>query len=215
MDDVYLLNSPFTFQSMEKHAAYCAMIRLGLKVPDTWLVPYKNPVDNARYAYTAAKYNQPFDLDEVAAQVGYPMYMKPYDGGAWRGVSRIKDPAALHQAYDESGEMLMHLQASVEGFDVFARSLTIGPDSMVMKFQPDEPMHNRYAVDHGFLSAVRRRRGADDLPADQRVLPLGVQLLREPGDRRRPCTRSTTRTPARTSRSRRCTTTSRGRSRRC
>jgi hypothetical protein len=39
MDDVYLMNSPFTFQSMEKHAAYCAMIRLGLKVPDTVLVP--------------------------------------------------------------------------------------------------------------------------------------------------------------------------------
>ena len=153
MDDVYLLNSPFTFQSMEKHAAYCAMIRLGLKVPDTWLVPYKNPVDNARYAYTAARYNQPFDLDEIAERIGYPLYMKPYDGGAWRGVSRIRDDRALHQAYDASGEMLMHLQASVEGFDVFARSLTIGPDSMVMKFQPDEPMHNRYAVDHAFLSA--------------------------------------------------------------
>ena len=53
MDGVYLLNSPFTFQSMEKHAAYCAMIRLGLKVPETVLVPFKNPVDNARYAYTA------------------------------------------------------------------------------------------------------------------------------------------------------------------
>ena len=39
MDDVYLLNSPFTFQAMEKHAAYCAMIRLGLKVPETVLVP--------------------------------------------------------------------------------------------------------------------------------------------------------------------------------
>jgi hypothetical protein len=152
MDDVYLLNSPFTFQSMEKHAAYCAMIRLGLKVPDTWLVPYKNPVDNARYAYTAAKYNQPFDLDDIAHQIGYPLYMKPYDGGAWRGVSRIRDDATLHKAYDESGEMLMHLQASVEGYDVFARSLTIGPDSMVMRFQPDQPMHNRYAVDHAFLS---------------------------------------------------------------
>lgn len=152
MDDVYLLNSPFTFQSMEKHAAYCAMIRLGLKVPDTWLVPYKNPVDNARYAYTASRYNQPFDLDDIAGRIGYPLYMKPYDGGAWRGVSRIRDDAALHQAYDESGEMLMHLQASVEGYDVFARSLTIGPDSMVMKFQPDQPMHSRYAVDHAFLS---------------------------------------------------------------
>jgi hypothetical protein len=152
MNDVYLLNSPFTFQSMEKHAAYCAMIRLGLKVPETWLVPYKNPVDNARYAYTAARYNRPFDLDEVAERVGYPMYMKPYDGGAWRGVSRIRDPRTLHEAYDQSGEMLMHLQASVEGYDVFARSLTIGPDSMVMKFQPDKPMHDRYAVDHSFLS---------------------------------------------------------------
>jgi hypothetical protein len=152
MDGVYLLNSPFTFQSMEKHAAYCAMIRLGLKVPETWLVPYKNPVENTRYAYTAAKYNQPFDLDDVASRVGYPMYMKPYDGGAWRGVSRIRDAKTLHRAYDESGEMLMHLQASVEGYDVFARSLTIGPDSMVMKFQPDQPMHDRYAVDHEFLS---------------------------------------------------------------
>ena len=43
MDDVYLLNSPFTFQSMEKHAAYCAMMRLGLHVPETVLMPYKNP----------------------------------------------------------------------------------------------------------------------------------------------------------------------------
>ncbi|MDX6486630.1 MAG: hypothetical protein QOF43_1783, partial [Gaiellaceae bacterium] len=29
MNDVYLLNNPFTFQSMEKHSAYCAMMRLG------------------------------------------------------------------------------------------------------------------------------------------------------------------------------------------
>jgi hypothetical protein len=152
MNGVYLLNSPFTFQSMEKHAAYCAMIRLGLKVPETWLVPYKNPVDNARYAFTAAQYNRPFDLEEIASRIGYPLYMKPFDGGAWRGVSRIRDARTLNQAYDESGEMLMHLQASVEGYDVFARSLTIGPESMVMKFQPDEPMHNRYAVDHSFLS---------------------------------------------------------------
>ena len=62
MDDVYLLNSPFTFQAMEKHAAYCAMIRLGLKVPPTVLVPHKNPPENTRFEYTAAKYNQPFDL---------------------------------------------------------------------------------------------------------------------------------------------------------
>ena len=152
MDDVYLLNSPFTFQSMEKHAAYCAMLRLGLKVPQTVLVPHKNPPDNARFAYTAAKYNQPFDLDEIAERIGYPLFMKPYDGGQWIGVSRITDSAALHRAYDESGQRLMHLQASVEGFDVFARSLSIGAETMIMHFRPDEPMHDRYAVDHDFLT---------------------------------------------------------------
>ena len=152
LDDVYLLNSPFTFQSMEKHAAYCAMIRLGLKVPETVLVPYKNPVDNSRYAYTAARYNKPFDLDAIAERIGYPLFMKPYDGGAWRGVSRIAGPADLHAAYDDSGEMLMHLQKAIEGYDVFARSLSIGAETMVMRFQPDQPMHLRYAVDHDFLS---------------------------------------------------------------
>ena len=112
MNDVYLLNSPFTFQAMEKHAAYCAMIRLGLRIPETALVPYKNPPDNARYAYTAARYNRPFDLDAVAAEIGYPLYMKPYDGGAWRGVSRIRDSTELHDAYDQSGEMLIRLDTS-------------------------------------------------------------------------------------------------------
>jgi hypothetical protein len=152
MDGVYLLNSPFTFQSMEKHAAYCAMLRLGLKVPDTVLVPYKNPVDNARYAYTAERYNRPFDLDAIAERIGYPLYMKPYDGGAWRGVSRIRNPAELHAAYDQSGEMLMHLQKAIDDYDAFARSLSIGAETMVMRFQPDQPMHLRYAVDHSFLS---------------------------------------------------------------
>src|SRR3954471_2596263 len=104
MDDVYLLNSPFTFQSMEKHAAYCAMMRLVFKVPETVLVPFKNPLDNSRYAYTSQRYNQPFDLEALAESVGYPMYMKPYDGGAWVGVSKIRNVAELHAAYDASGE---------------------------------------------------------------------------------------------------------------
>ena len=152
MNDVYLMNNPFTFQSMEKHAAYCAMIRLGLKVPDTWLLPYKHPPDNPRFPYTAERYNRPFDLDKVAEQVGYPLFMKPFDGGAWVGVTRIADVDDLHRRYDESGERLMHLQASVEDFDVFARSLSIGAETMVMRYDPSEPLHGRYAVDHGFLT---------------------------------------------------------------
>jgi hypothetical protein len=153
MNDVYLLNSPFTFQSMEKHSAYCALIRLGIKVPKTVLVPHKEPPENERFARTAQKYNLPFDLGEVAQGVGYPLFMKPFDGGQWVGVSRIKDPEELHRAYDASGRRLMHLQESIEGYDAFARSLSIGPETMVMRFRPELPMHDRYAVQHDFLTA--------------------------------------------------------------
>ncbi len=152
VNGTYLLNNPFTFQAMEKHSAYCAMIRLGFDIPATVLVPYKHPVDSQRWAYTASTYNLPFDLDEVASRVGFPMFMKPFDGGAWRGVSRIDDPDELHSAYDASGQMLMHLQSAVSPYDAFARSLTIGPETKIMNFRPELPMHLRYEVSHDFLS---------------------------------------------------------------
>ena len=110
MDDVYVLNNPFTFQAMEKHSAYCAMMRLGLKVPDTWLIPHKQPPANERFQTTAERYNLPFDLSEIGEKVGYPLYLKPFDGGQWRGVSRARDAAELRRRYDESGEQLMHVQ---------------------------------------------------------------------------------------------------------
>jgi hypothetical protein len=151
MDRVHLLNNPFTFQAMEKHAAYCAMIRLGLKVPQTWMLPNKTPPDNPRFAGTAQRYVRYFDLEAVAGAVGMPLYMKPFDGGAWVGVSRIEDSATLYRAYDESEQRLMHLQAAVDGYDAFARSLGIGAEVMVLNFHPERPMHERYSVDHQFL----------------------------------------------------------------
>jgi len=159
MDDVYLLNNPFTFQAMEKHSAYCALIRLGIRVPDTWLIPHKVPAPIPHFEYMAAKfpdvasrYNASFDLEEIGAAIGYPLYMKPFDGGQWVGVSRVGSPDELRRAYDESGARMMHVQRALEDFEVFARSLSIGPETMVMKFRPDRPMFDRYEVAHDFLS---------------------------------------------------------------
>ena len=155
MDDVYLLNNPFTFQSMEKHSAYCAMMRLGLKVPETWLIPHKQPPWNERLPTTAARYNRAFDLSEIGDEVGYPLYLKPFDGGQWRGVSRVRSLDELRRRYDESGEQLMHVQSAVEDFEVFARSLSIGAETMVMWFDPDRPLHDRYQVKHDFLAPAQ------------------------------------------------------------
>jgi hypothetical protein len=69
MNDVHLLNNPFTFQSMEKHAAYCAMMRLGLRVPETWMLPNKVPPDNPRFTVTAERYLRHFDLSNGESTV--------------------------------------------------------------------------------------------------------------------------------------------------
>jgi hypothetical protein len=152
MNEVYLLNNPFTFQAMEKHAAYCAMMRLGLKVPATWLIPHRLPPDNPRYVPMAERYNPRFDLDEIAEQVGYPLFMKPFDGGMWVGVTRIRNGHELRFAYDHSGERMMHLQASVEDYDVFTRTLSIGPQTLVTRYDPGAHGHYRYLVERDFLT---------------------------------------------------------------
>jgi len=152
MDDVYLLNNPFTFQAMEKHSAYCALMRLGIRVPETWLIPHKEPPSNPRFQPTAERYNAPFDLEAIGGHIGYPLYMKPFDGGQWVGVSRVGSAEELRARYDESGERMMHLQTALEGFDVFVRSLSIGAETMSMWFDPSRPMHDRYQVRHDFLT---------------------------------------------------------------
>ena len=185
MDDVYLLNNPFTFQAMEKHSAYCAMIRLGLKVPATWLVPHKQPPADERFAYTAARYNQPFDLADVAEQVGYPLFMKPFDGGAWVGVSQVRDPGAARRplrrvrrppdAPPGRGRRLRRLRAQ----PVDRRR----DDGHALRARPPaaRPLPGRPRLPR----AGDRPRGGDDRPHGQRVLPLGVQQLRDADPRRR------------------------------
>lgn len=159
LNDTYLINNPFTFQSMEKHSAYCAMIRAGLNVPETWLIPAKqgpeDPTFAKKYQVTASRYNDLFDLAKVAEHIGYPLYMKPFDGGGWRGVSRIANVKELVEQYDNSGRSMMHLQHSIEDFDVFVRSLAIGPQVMTMKYDPTKPQHGRYQIEHSFLSPTK------------------------------------------------------------
>ena len=39
LNDLYVYNNPWSIQSNEKHTSYAAMMRLGLPVPDTWMLP--------------------------------------------------------------------------------------------------------------------------------------------------------------------------------
>jgi hypothetical protein len=156
LNDTYVFNNPWSIQSNEKHTTYCAMMRLGLEVPDTWLVPPKAYEPAADLQATLSRYAQMFDLGTIGGRLGYPLFMKPYDGGGWVGVTKIDDEAALRRAYEESGTKVMHLQAAVLPYERFVRCVGLGPQTRVVNYDPSAPLHDRYRMDREFLSAEQR-----------------------------------------------------------
>ncbi len=157
LDDLYVLNNPWTLQSMEKQTTYCAMMRLGFPVPRTWMIPPKAYREHADLEPTLRRYAQIFDLGKVGEGLGYPFFMKPYDGGAWKGVNRIDGEERLRKSYEESGTEVMHLQESIEGYDLFVRCLGVGPQVRVIPYDPEAPLHGRYQVRSGFAGAEELR----------------------------------------------------------
>ncbi|TNE91629.1 MAG: hypothetical protein EP330_04640 [Deltaproteobacteria bacterium] len=152
MDGVYVLNNPWAIQSMEKHTSYAAMMRLGMRIPKTWMIPPKEYEDEGDTKVTVQRYNRLFDLAKLGEEIGYPAFLKPYDGGGWVGVTRVTDSASLHAAYDKSGKRVQHLQAAVQGWDRFVRGVGIGPQVMLAKYDPDQPLHGRYVPDEAPLT---------------------------------------------------------------
>jgi len=128
------------------------MIRLGMPIPTTWLVPPKEYAPTPDLRHTLERYARFFDFDELGEQVGYPMYMKPYDGGGWVGVSRIDDAAALRDAYEKSGSHVMQLQKAVYPSDLFVRVIGLGPQTHIVCYDASQPLHDRYTLEHDFVS---------------------------------------------------------------
>lgn len=151
LNDTYVFNNPWSIQANEKHTSYCAMMRLGLRVPDTWMLPPKAYEQSADLQPTLSRYARMFDLGPIGARLGYPLFMKPYDGGGWVGVSKVDDEAELRAAYEASGTKVMHLQSAVLPYERFVRCVGLGPQTRVVNYDPSAPLHERYLLDRDFL----------------------------------------------------------------
>jgi len=151
LNDTYVFNNPWSIQANEKHTTYCAMMRLGLRVPETWMLPPKAYEQVADLQPTLSRYARLFDLGPIGNGLGYPLFMKPYDGGGWVGVSKIDDEQQLRTAYEASGTKLMHLQSAVIPYDSFVRCIGLGPQTRVVNYDPSAPLHDRYRMEVDFL----------------------------------------------------------------
>jgi hypothetical protein len=145
LDDLYVMNNPWAIQAMEKHSTYAAAMRLGFPVPETWMIPPKDYDWTDDLKATLHRYAELFDLGAVGAKIGYPMFLKPYDGGAWVAVSRIENEAELRAAYEKSGKRVMHL-----------RCIGVGPQTRCIKYDASAPLHARYTTETGFMTDGER-----------------------------------------------------------
>jgi biotin carboxylase len=80
------------------------MMQLGMPIPETWMIPPKATPQPRRQAHPAQATRKLFDLGKIGRQLGWPFFLKPYDGGGWRAVTRVTDAQAAWKAYEDSGK---------------------------------------------------------------------------------------------------------------
>ena len=153
LDGTYVFNNPWSVQSMEKHTTYCAMMALGIPIPKTAIIPPKEYEPKTDLQVTLQRYAKLFNLSQVGEQVGYPAFMKPFDGGGWQGVSKVDDEQSLWASYDQSGKSIMHLQHGILPHDSFVRCIGFGPQTKTILYDPSAPLHQRYTIEKDFIDA--------------------------------------------------------------
>ena len=147
LSGVKVINNPFWWAADDKFFNYSLATYLGIAIPKTVLLPQKEYKQGV-VSESLRNLKYPLDWEEVIEYVGLPAFIKPYDGGGWRGVSRVNNFAELMEKYDASGTDCMVLQEYVP-FDHYVRSYCIGKKDVCP--MPYDPIFQRYLVVDNYL----------------------------------------------------------------
>jgi hypothetical protein len=156
-----VINNPFWWSADDKFFNYALASKLGVAVPRTVLVPHKtHPPTTTDQSMRNLIY--PLNWDEIFEYIGFPAFLKPHSGGGWKSVYKVHNPEELFQAYDQTGDLCMTLQAAVD-FDDYFRCYVVGRQKVhVMRYDPRRPHAERYVLDGAPLDWVMEARVESD-----------------------------------------------------
>jgi glutathione synthase/RimK-type ligase-like ATP-grasp enzyme len=139
-----VINNPFFWSADDKFFNYALASQLGIAVPRTAILPQKmHPPGTTAQSMRNLKF--PLNWEEIFEYVGFPAFLKPLSGGAWKHHYEVASPHEFFEAYDQTGSMCMCLQATVK-FEECFRCYVIGQEKVrVMPYDPKQPHHLRYA----------------------------------------------------------------------
>jgi glutathione synthase/RimK-type ligase-like ATP-grasp enzyme len=148
-----VINNPFWWSADEKFFNNALAVKLGIPVPKTALLPSKDhPASTSDRSFRNLAF--PLDWDAIFDYVGFPAYMKPFDGGGWRDVYKISDKEDLWDKFAQTHQLVMLLQEEII-FDDYFRCYCIGGKHVrIMQYEPRNPHHLRY--EHGKAPASKK-----------------------------------------------------------
>ena len=141
-----VINNPFWWSADEKFFNNALAVKIGVPVPNTVILPSKMmPDDTTANSFRNLKY--PLDWEAIFKYIGFPAYMKPFDGGGWKSVYKINNMEDFFDKYTETGQIVMMLQSEVV-FDYYFRCYCLGGKYVhIMPYEPRNPHHLRYVVE--------------------------------------------------------------------
>ena len=155
-----IINNPFWWSADDKFFNYALASKLGVAIPPTVLLPHKqHPPNTTDQSHRNLQY--PLNWEEVFEYVGFPAFLKPFDGGGWKDVYKVDNEDEFFHAYDKSRDLCMTLQRGVN-FKEYFRCYVVGQEHVhIMQYDPRAPHHERYVknappVDPKLLDRVRR-----------------------------------------------------------
>jgi glutathione synthase/RimK-type ligase-like ATP-grasp enzyme len=141
-----IINNPFWFSADEKFFNNCLAMELGVPVPKTVLLPsHERPDDTSEKTFRNLV--GPLDWEYMFNYIGFPAYMKPFDGGGWKDVYKVENPDHLFECHARTGQLVMMLQEEIQ-FDDYFRVYCLGQKYVhIMPYDPRKPFHERYQSD--------------------------------------------------------------------
>src|SRR5687768_11548466 len=135
LEGTIIINNPFWWSADDKFFNYSLGKKLGVAIPKTVLLPQKDYIEGI-VSESLRNLEFPLDWQGIIDYVGLPAFLKPFDGGGWKNVSKINSIEELWREYDETGTLCMTLQAAVD-FDQFVRCYCVGQQEvMIMAYDP-------------------------------------------------------------------------------
>ena len=113
-----VINNPFWWSADEKFFNNALAVKIGVPVPKTVILPSKDhPDDTSDKSFRNLAY--PLDWEGIFNYVGFPAYMKPFDGGGWKEVYQIKNLDDMWDKYNKTKQYVMMLQEEIIFDDYF------------------------------------------------------------------------------------------------